>query len=315
MIKQIITTIITDDETGVTLSKESIELTRSSKILEENLRMKKCSVAGIYYCTTHYNIFGHQIGNTIPTIAQIAKVNKSYDQYDYVTNPISVKSDFAVFDGEKRLVVHQNRLWPIEFTVIDDEYQTADALDSFAVNNTQHKKNIKDYIRLYVVKDNNHNYQLLDQLITEYANIPISTIYSLCKGYIEAPIFHTTKNIRDGKALLTEKEIQKAETSLKFVATNQKLFNLIREKGHNVTKYSILGFCISVPGLDIKRFIDKLKDCIEHDQLSPMTDIDLSLKELSNMYNKGKKSRKIDFVKYYTEHKPKNVWLITDKRR
>lgn len=297
--------ITATSESGEILATKEIQI--ENDLLQKNLKNKSVDIAGIYYSTYDYSKFEHIKGNSEISESDIKRVAKGYDKCGYMTNPIAVTSDMSVFDGEKRLTVHKENGWPVEFTVIDERFSNKDVMDIITINNSRKNRDIHDIIHKYAV-EGDESYIRLEDIDKKYSlNVP--TIYCVLKNIIHNGHLRTMHHIKEGKAVITQEEVNKAIPFLDFLIINKKYFShSIRKDGNDTTKFSLLAWCYRHPDIDQDRFTTLLEEYVAHDKLSPMTDIDITLDELSSMYNYKKKTGRVDFRKDYNNQVIGSIW-------
>lgn len=228
------------------------------------------------YKTNNYEIFKRLKGNRDITNKRIAIIKKSIESIGYISNPIIVNQNMEVIDGQGRLEALMQLELEIEYRVINgigiDECR--------AMNLKPTSWTMNDFIESYA-EYGNESYIRLKELNDKY-KFGYSLIYSVVTNKPGAGN-SVSDGVRSGNFVISHEEYVRVDYILKYL----RQFTEIQKRigGRKDVFYSCLGWIVRRPDVDLERLSKNVIN--NYSLISPPAQNEITLKELSEAYNKG----------------------------
>ncbi len=220
----------------------------------------------------------------------VKKIIDSINDVGYIMNPIIVNEKMEVIDGQNRLRALEELNMPVHYYIVRGaNIDTARALN---LGRTNWKP--MDYVLSYA-EEGNRSYQLLLKLMSDYNQVPLREMIAIIKNDVArggcSPL------ISEGRFEMSEKEYKQAIETLEEITPIWDVINSI--VGTKRLILTGLTFCLNAKGVDKKRLIYVVTT--KYPMLKPVCDVELYLRDLTELYNKGlkDKSKKMDFDVLY----------------
>lgn len=235
------------------------------------------------YVTRDYMVFNRLKGNRQITNKRVAIIKASIEMVGYISNPIIVNEHMEIIDGQGRAKALEELDLPIEYKVV----KGLGIAECRAMNLKPTSWTIDDFVESYA-EYGVEGYVLLKELKYKYG-FGYTLLHSLAQRRANGGA-RPQGELRDGTFKMSKSEQEKLATSLEYL----KEFKDIQKKigGRRDLFYGCIGFISLLPGVDLERL--KVSVHQQVSSISPFSQTEPSLKELSDVYNKGysKKNRR-----------------------
>lgn len=256
---------------------------RSSNCEEVETMENKLTV----YSTTKYEQFKRLKGNRDVTNKRVAIIKESLTQIGYISNPIIVNEHMEIIDGQGRLEALRQLEMPVEYRVINGLGIT----ECRAMNLKPTSWSISDFIKSYA-EYGNENYIRLKNIADKYG-IGYSLPYSLCKNLIKSGR-RSQDELRNGTLYFDEETAKKVDALCEYLAELKNVQKKIGGRGD--VFFGAVGWIAMQDGVDKDRL--KISILQQYNMLTPTAKVEPTLKELSEIYNKGYPRGKRRFFDY-----------------
>lgn len=228
------------------------------------------------YETRNYGIFKRLKGNRDITNKRIAIIKASIESVGYISNPIICNEKFEIIDGQGRYEALKQLDLPIEYRTISG----IGIEECRAMNLKPTSWSIEDFVKSYAEYGNDNYIRLLN--IYEKHSIPLTTIYALCVNTNNSGR-KSQEVLRKGIFELSEKRAEEVNTICEYL----KEFKDIQKKigGRSDLFYGCIGWIALQPNVDKARL--KVSMHQQYKTVTPFARTEDSLKEISDVYNKG----------------------------
>ena len=228
------------------------------------------------FTTTEYDLFKRLKGNRDVTNKRVAIIKESISSIGYVSNPVIVNENYEVIDGQGRVRALMELGLPVEYRII-----TGLGIDDCrAMNLKPTGWSINDFVKSYA-EYGNKSYILLKD-IADHHELGYTLVYSISNVCINGG--RATQNaIRNGAFSLTEEEAVKLNKICDYLMEFQDVQKKIG--GRKDLFYGCIGWISQQNKVDLERLRVSL-----HQQaglLTPASQSEITLKEISEAYNKG----------------------------
>ena len=237
--------------------------------------------------TRDYKLFKRLKGNRDITNKRVAIIKASIESVGYISNPIIVNEKMEIIDGQGRAEALRQLDMPVEYRVIEN----IGIEECRAMNLKPTSWSIKDFVKSYS-EYGNDNYIRLEELV-KLSGIPLSTVYALCMNTSRSG-YSSQKDLRNGTFVLSEDTAKKVANVCEYLKRFKDIQNKIG--GKSDLFYGCLGWVSLQPKVDLSRL-----DVAMHQQyktITPFARTEDSLKEISEVYNKGYAKNKRRYFDY-----------------
>ena len=239
------------------------------------------------YTTTDYEKFNRLKGNRDVTNKRVAIIKESISQIGYVSNPIIVNEKMEIIDGQGRCEALRELSLPVEYRVIDGLGIT----ECRAMNLKPTSWSISDFVKSYA-EYGNENYIRLKRIADKYG-MGYSLPFALSKSLIKSG--STSQNeLRQGTFCLDEDAAEKLDNLCGYLSE----FSNVQKKigGRSDVFFGAIGWIAQQPGVDKERL--KVSILQQYGTITPTSKVEPTLKEMSDVYNKGYSKSKRRFFDY-----------------
>lgn len=228
------------------------------------------------YTTTDYEQFNRLKGNRDVTNKRVAIIKDSIAQVGYISNPIIVNEGLEVIDGQGRLEALRQLGMPVEFRIV----KGLGINECRAMNLKPTGWSISDFVKSYA-EYGNENYIRFKDIADKYG-FGYTLVYSLAKNNVYGGRA-VQGDLRDGTLFLDEMTAEKLEEICSYLVE----FKDVQSKvgGRKDLFFGAIGWIALQDGVDRERLrvsVIQQANCI-----SPAAQTEPTLKELSEVYNKG----------------------------
>lgn len=239
------------------------------------------------YTTTDYEKFNRLKGNRDVTNKRVAIIKESISQIGYVSNPIIVNENMEIIDGQGRCEALRELSLPVEYRIVEGLGIT----ECRAMNLKPTSWSIGDFIKSYA-EYGNENYIRLKNIADKYG-IGYSLPFALSKSIIKSG--STTQNeLRQGTFCLSEEDAERVDELCEYLVE----FKNVQKKigGRSDVFFGAVGWAAQQPGVDRERL--KISILQQYGTISPASKVEPTLREISEVYNKGYSKNKRRFFDY-----------------
>ena len=228
------------------------------------------------FTTRDYEGFKRLKGNRDISNKRVAIIKDSISQVGYISNPIIVNENMEIIDGQGRCEALRQLDLPVEYRVVDGLGIT----ECRAMNLKPTSWSIADFVKSYA-EYGNENYIRLKNIADKYG-MGYSLPFALCKNVIKTGS-RSQGELRNGTFYLDEKTAEKLDALCEYLCE----FNNVQKKigGRSDVFYGSVGWIASQEGVDRERL--KISIMQQSNMISPTSKAEPTLKELSDVYNKG----------------------------
>lgn len=225
--------------------------------------------------TKDYSNFKRLEGNR--DVKCVKKIIDSINKVGYLFSPIMVNEQMQVIDGQNRLEAAKQLKLPVYYYV-----QPNIGIDE-AIELNLGRTNWKpiDYVKSYA-EQGQKSYQMLVDLIDEYPWFKFQEIAAIAANYIITSGW-LLNNLAKGHYELSENDIKKAKEKLNILNKMQPA--LSKTIGTRRLYISALAWCYGVKGVNKDRLTRVFNE--KYPMLRPVCEVEMFLKDLSDIYNKG----------------------------
>lgn len=228
------------------------------------------------FTTTDYEQFKRLKGNRDVTNKRVAIIKESILQVGYISNPIIVNEDYEVIDGQGRLEALRQLGMPVEFRVIKGLGIT----ECRAMNLKPTGWSISDFVKSYA-EYGNKNYIRFKNIADRYG-FGYTLVYSLAKNNVYGGRA-VQGDLRDGTLYLDEITAKKLEEICSYLVEFKDVQNKVG--GRKDLFFGAIGWIALQEGVDRERL--RVSVIQQANSISPAAQTEPTLKELSEVYNKG----------------------------
>lgn len=238
--------------------------------------------------TNDYGKFKKLLGNRDVKEKRIRQLIISIQENGFLNSSIIVNEKMEIVDGQARFEALQRLHMPIFYCI----HKGAGLKECVDLNIKQGNWKLDDYCYSYIACGND-NYIRLDKLKREL-NAQYATIYAIVCRRIPSGGF--------GSHAIKNGQIKISDNQLKQALSCKEVVNLVKQyicPGHDL-RLETAAFCYAylVDGVDQDRLINIIKNKMS--KLTPYNTADLTLKEISKLYNdRLKAEKKISFDALY----------------
>ena len=255
-------------------------------IAEKRQEMEKKTNITIHK-TSDYEIFKRLKGNRDITNKRVAIIKDSIAQVGYISNPIIVNENMEIIDGQGRAEALRQLEMPIEYRIIPnlgiDECR--------AMNLKPTSWSISDFIKSYAEYGNENYIRLKD--IADKHNVGYSLPYSLCNNVIKSGR-KSQDELRNGTFYFDEETAEKVDELLGYLTEFKSVQKQIG--GRSDVFYGAVGWVAMQNGVDKERL--KVAILQQYKVITPTGKVEPTLKEISDVYNKGFSKSKRRYFDY-----------------
>lgn len=247
--------------------------------------MEKKSI--IIYTTTDYGQFNRLKGNRDVTNKRVAIIKESIAQVGYISNPIIVNEKHEVIDGQGRLEALRQLGLPVEYRIVEG----LGINECRAMNLKPTGWSISDFVKSYA-EYGNENYIRFKAIADKY-EFGYTLVYSLAKNNVYGGRA-VQGDLREGTFVLDAKTAKKLETICAYLAG----FKEVQKKigGRKDLFFGAVGWIALQEGTDKERL--RISIIQQANTISPAAQTEPTLKELSDVYNKGYSQKKRRYFDY-----------------
>lgn len=228
------------------------------------------------YTTTDYEQFKRLKGNRDVTNKRVAIIKDSIAQVGYISNPIIVNEGLEVIDGQGRLEALRQLGMPVEFRIVKGLGIT----ECRAMNLKPTGWSISDFVKSYA-EYGNENYIRFKDIADKYG-FGYTLVYSLAKNNVYGGRA-VQGDLRDGTLFLDEKTAEKLEEICSYLVEFKDVQNKVG--GRKDLFFGAIGWIALQDGVDRERL--RISVIQQANAISPAAQTEPTLKELSEVYNKG----------------------------
>lgn len=239
------------------------------------------------YDTTDYGLFRRLKGNRDVTNKRVSIIKESIMQVGYISNPIIVNENMEIIDGQGRAEALRQLGLPIEYRIVPG----LGIVECRAMNLKPTGWSINDFVKSYA-EYGNENYIRLKK-IADKCGLGYTLVYSLCKNCVYGGAA-VQGDIREGTFTLDIKTAKKVEDLCEYLVE----FKDIQKKigGRKELFYGTIGWIALQDGVDRERL--RISVTQQANTISPMAKTEPSLRELSQVYNKGYSKKNCRYFDY-----------------
>lgn len=239
------------------------------------------------YETRDHDVFRRLKGNREVTNKRVAIIKESIESVGYISNPIIVNSRMEVIDGQGRLEALKQLNIPVEYRVIPGLSIT----ECRAMNLKPTGWSIKDFVDSYA-EYGNVNYVRLKKLAEAY-DFAHTLIFSLSSSLTNSGA-KCQDTIRNGTLILNEDVAIMVDRTCQYLQG----FKEVQKKigGRKDVFFGCVGWIYMRPNVDAERL--KIAIIQNYNQISPAGKTEVTMKEISSVYNKGYSKKKHRYFDY-----------------
>ena len=239
------------------------------------------------FTTRDYEVFKRLKGNRDITNKRVAIIKESIAQIGYISNPIIVNENMEIIDGQGRCEALRQLELPVEYRVVNGLGIT----ECRAMNLKPTSWSIGDFIKSYA-EYGNENYIRLKAIADKYG-IGYSLPYSLCKNLRKSGR-RSQDELRNGTLYFDEETAEMVDALCEYLCELKGVQKKIG--GRSDVFFGAVGWIAMQPGVDRERL--KISIMQQYNTLSPSAKVEPTLKEISEVYNKGYAKGKRRFFDY-----------------
>lgn len=228
------------------------------------------------YTTTDYEQFNRLKGNRDVTNKRVAIIKESIAQVGYISNPIIVNEGLEVIDGQGRLEALKQLGMPVEFRIV----KGLGINECRAMNLKPTGWSISDFVKSYA-EYGNENYIRFKDIADRYG-FGYTLVYSLAKNNVYGGRA-VQGDLRDGTLFLDETTAKKLEEICAYLVEFKEVQNKVG--GRKDLFFGAIGWIALQEGVDRERL--RVSVVQQANSISPAAQTEPTLKELSEVYNKG----------------------------
>lgn len=246
------------------------------------------------FTTRDYGRFNRLKGNRDVANKRVAIIKESIEQVGYISNPIIVNEKMEIIDGQGRCEALRQLDLPIEYRVVSG----LGIKECRAMNLKPTSWSISDFVKSYA-EYGNENYIRFKAIADKYG-MGYSLVHSLCSDVIKSGR-KSQDELRNGTLRFSEVTAERLDRLCEYLIE----FNNIQKKvgGRSEVFFGCIGWIAMQPGVDLERL--KVSIMQQSNLISPCGKTEPTLKELSDIYNKGYAKKNRRFFDY--EWKTKEV--------
>lgn len=228
------------------------------------------------YTTTNYEQFNRLKGNRDVTNKRVAIIKESIAQVGYISNPIIVNENHEVIDGQGRLEALRQLGLPVEYRIVAG----LGINDCRAMNLKPTCWSISDFVKSYAEYGNESYIRFKD--IADRYGFGYTLVYSLAKDNVYGGK-SVQGDLREGTFVLSAKDAEKLESICAYLFD----FKDVQKKigGRKDLFFGAIGWIALQEGTDKERL--RISIIQQANTISPAAQTEPTLKELSDVYNKG----------------------------
>lgn len=242
--------------------------------------------------TKNYEIFNRLNGNR--DIRNIKKIIDSIEKVGYIPNPIMVNENMEIIDGQNRYEALKELNLPIQYFIVNG----VGINEARALNLGRTNWGTVDYVKSYA-EDGNTSYQYLLKLMNDYPILKTQEIYGIATNKI-LTYGWVVNFINTGNFTLSRDEFFEIKKRLDYM--NELKSPIKRMLGVRRLYVTTIAWCMTVPGVNIKRLCDVIND--KYPLIRPAVDVNILLEDITRLYNsKLSKEKKVFFdLEYRTNY-------------
>lgn len=239
-------------------------------------------VVGQIFETDDYDFFKPLKGNR--DVGNVKAIQKSIEDVGYMLDPILVNEKHEVVDGQHRLEALKTMGIPVKFMI----QEGIGLKECQAMNTGQRNWGALDYIKSYAVTGN-ANYVRLLSLYSKYGKaFGLDGIIGIAYHPKEGGSF---ASVKDGSLTMTEQRYEIATNRMDFLLDTGILQLFEEKKLFKRVFWNAIGYAFRHPDVSIRELVERLmKSPLEIVTYSKTVD---ELKLFDEIYNKGRKSKKV----------------------
>lgn len=241
-----------------------------------------CKVVGQIYQTDDYSIFKKLDGNR--DTGNVKAILESIDDVGYLLSPILINENFEVIDGQHRLEALKIKKLPVPYIV----QSGIGWRECQAMNTGQKNWQAMDYVRSFA-KTGNDNYARLLDLWTEYhKDFGLDGIIGIA---IEPREGGAIPLLRGAKLDISAGRYEVAKQRMNFLRDVGIVKLLNEKKLYKRAFWNAMGYAFRHPEVSIEELCEKIKRS-PLEMVTYFKTVD-QLKLFDEIYNKGKRSKKV----------------------
>lgn len=228
------------------------------------------------YTTTDYEQFNRLKGNRDVTNKRVAIIKESITRVGYISNPIIVNEGLEVIDGQGRLEALKQLGMPIEFRIV----KGLGIVECRAMNLKPTGWSISDFVKSYA-EYGNENYIRFKKIADKY-DFGYTLAYALAKNNVYGG-GAVQGDLRDGTLYFDKAAAEKLEDVFSYLVEFKEVQK--RVGGRKELFFGAIGWIALQDGVDRERL--RVSIIQQANAISPAAQTEPTLKELSEVYNKG----------------------------
>lgn len=249
------------------------------------------------YETRNYETFKRLKGNRVVANTRVAIIKASIESIGYISNPVICNEKMEVIDGQGRIQALMQLDMPVEYRIVEG----LGIEECRAMNLKPTSWKMEDFAKSYA-EYGNENYIRLLKLQEKY-ELGLTVLYALTKNTNRSGCA-SQDDIRSGAFVLPAETARKVDGVCEYLKNFKDIQKSIG--GRADLFYGCIGWIALQPKVDLPRLNVSMHQ--QYKTIAPFARTEDSLKEISEVYNKGYAKNKRRYFDY--EWKNKDVDFV-----
>ena len=225
--------------------------------------------------TKDYEIFKRLEGNR--DVKCVKKIVESIKKIGYMFNPIMVNEKMEIIDGQNRLEAAKQLRLPVYYYV----QKGVGVKEAIEMNLGRTNWKPLDYVKSYA-EQGRKSYQMLVELLDAYPWFKFQEVSAIVTNTIISSGW-LLKELEKGTLELTDAEVKRARDKLDIMNEMQPALSKII--GTRRLYITAIAWCYGVKGVNKARLTKIINE--KYPTFRPACEVEMFLKDLSDIYNKG----------------------------